>query len=83
MGESYSQLRFEELLAKLEAIVKSLENDDLGLEKTIEVYEEGLKLTSECNRRLNQAEKKVEILRRTSDGEVVGDPFDPETGGEG
>jgi len=83
--QPHSEFSFEELLDKLETIVKSLENDELGLEKTIDVYEEGLKLAAECNRRLSEAEKRLEIIRKTADGDIVGEPFDPdsETVGEG
>jgi exodeoxyribonuclease VII small subunit len=81
MSEPEPQPRFEDLLARLESIVKDLESEELDLERSIEAFEEGVKLARECHRRLDGAERKVELLRRLPTGEIVGEPF--ETAGEG
>lgn len=68
--------RFEDLLARLEAIVKSLESEDLELESSLEAYEEGVRLARECHARLDEADRRVEVLRRLPSGEVATQPLD-------
>ena len=53
---------FEAAIAELEAIVKKLEEGDLPLEKSLELYERGVQLSRFCHARLEQAEKRIEIL---------------------
>ncbi|MBT8138085.1 MAG: exodeoxyribonuclease VII small subunit [Gammaproteobacteria bacterium] len=59
---------FEQSLAELEALVEQLERGDMPLEKTLEQFERGIALTRSCQRALQDAEQKVEILlKKTSD----------------
>lgn len=74
--------RFEDLLARLEGIVRSLESDELELERALAAYEEGVKLARECHARLDEADRRVEVLRRSPSGEVVAEPL-AERPGEG
>jgi exodeoxyribonuclease VII small subunit len=53
---------FEAAIAELESIVKKLEEGDLALEKSLELYERGIQLSRFCHTRLEQAEKRIEIL---------------------
>jgi len=53
---------FEEALNKLEQITKELEEGDLSLEESLKYFDEGVKLAEYCNSKLNDAQKKVEIL---------------------
>ena len=53
---------FEEALAKLEQITKELEEGELSLEESLKYFDEGVKLAEYCNSKLNDAQKKVEIL---------------------
>jgi exodeoxyribonuclease VII small subunit len=55
-------LRFEEALARLEAIVQELEGKDLSLEDTLARYEEGSRLVRECAQRLDEAEQRIRTL---------------------
>lgn len=73
--------RFEDILQRLETIVKSLESEELDLERSIQAFEEGVALARACHRRLDDAERRVEALRRSSDGSVVSEPFDGEGAG--
>ena len=59
---------FEAALAELESIVKKLEDGDLALEKSLELYERGVQLSRFCHSKLEEAERRVEIL--TDRGEV-------------
>jgi exodeoxyribonuclease VII small subunit len=54
--------KFEAALARLEEIVQELEKGDLPLEQSLKLFEEGIKLSRICNSRLEEAERKVEIL---------------------
>ena len=53
---------FEQALAELESLVTQMEQGDLTLEASLSAFEEGIKLTRECQTILDQAEQKVEIL---------------------
>lgn len=55
-------MEFEKKLKRLEEIVASMESGDLPLEKSLEYFEEGVKLSKECHQQLNKAEQKVRVL---------------------
>lgn len=67
---------FEESLRKLEQIVDQLEAGDLSLEKSLDLFEQGVRLSRECQKRLDDAERKVEILLKGSGGTVEASAFD-------
>jgi exodeoxyribonuclease VII small subunit len=69
---------FEKSLARLEEVVKRLENTDLSLDEAMKLFEEGVKLSRECQKQLEEAEGRVEILLKKADGKVAAQPFDPE-----
>ncbi len=71
-------VRFEDLLERLEQIVRELEDDELDLDRAIARYEEGMTLARECQRRLDDAERRVERIRRGEGGKIELEPFDPE-----
>lgn len=66
---------FEASLEALEQIVRQLESGDLALEKSLELFEEGIRLSRECQDRLSQAERRIEILLRDNQGRTVATPF--------
>ena len=70
------EIKFEKAMEKLEEIVEALEAGDLSLEDALKRYEEGVKLSVICQKRLSQAEKKVEMLVRSQDGKFSKEPFD-------
>ena len=72
---------FEEALSQLEALVARLEAGDLPLEEALRAFEEGVRLTRLCSARLEDAERRVQLLTRTPEGEEREVPFD--TGAEG
>jgi exodeoxyribonuclease VII small subunit len=67
---------FETSLAALEKIVRELEKGELPLEESLELFEQGVRLSRECQERLNQAERRIEVLLRDTDGRPVLGPFD-------
>lgn len=66
---------FEASLEALERIVRQLENGDLPLDKSLELFEQGIRLSRECQERLSQAERRIEILLRDNQGRPVATPF--------
>ena len=61
-----TQPSFEDSLAKLETIVEKMESGDLKLEDSLKLFEEGMKLSKDCNQRLTEIEKKVKQLLKTA-----------------
>lgn len=80
MPKAAAPKRFEELLDRLESLVRSLESEELDLERSIQAFEEGVALARQCHERLDEAERRVEVLRRGPGGSVVREAFE---GGEG
>jgi exodeoxyribonuclease VII small subunit len=72
------EMPFEEALKRLEAIVRDLEGGDLPLEESLKIFEEGVRLTRHCARKLDEAERKVEILLKDKKGKRAPRPFRPE-----
>jgi exodeoxyribonuclease VII small subunit len=61
-ADEASPLTFEEALAKLQTLVHSLEEGDVGLDEALASYEEGVKLLRHCHRLLESAERRIELL---------------------
>ena len=72
------QKTFEQSLKQLERIVQELEDGDLPLEKALKKFEEGIQLTKFCSQKLDETEKKISILLKNSEGQIVEKPFVPE-----
>ena len=66
---------FEEGLQQLEAIVKEMESGELPLERALDLFERGTKLSEACRKQLEEAETRVEILTRRA-GEMQPQPFE-------
>ena len=71
--------RFEDALEKLEKIVSRLEEGDIPLEESLKLFEEGIRLSRFCNQKLDEAEKRVEILLKDKNGTLKPQLFDPLT----
>jgi len=70
---------FEAGLQELENIVREMESGDLPLERSLELFEKGMKLSDACRKQLEEAESRVEILIRKGD-KVQAEPFKPDKG---
>ncbi len=66
---------FEESLGELEKIATNLESGDLGLDEAIAEFEKGIKLSKECSQKLDEAEKKINILVQNESGELTEENF--------
>ena len=68
---------FEELLNRLESIVDEMENMDIGIEKAVKLYKEGIEISTQCSQRLENVEQQVKILKEKSDGTFEESNFKP------
>lgn len=81
-GKISNGVKFEEALEKLEDIVRELEGGDLQLDKSLAKYEEGVKLIRICQKKLQEAKKKIEILVTSKEGKVKIEPFGESASGK-
>ncbi len=75
MSDEKKEIAFEDAMKKLESIVAHLERGDLSLETALKSYEEGVRMADICSKRLQDAEKKVEVLLKTTGGKFKTEPF--------
>jgi len=75
-NQAIEKLSFEEALAELDKIVATLESGKAPLEESIDVYERGMKLKQHCEKKLNDAQEKIEKITIKPDGTVATEPFD-------
>ncbi|WP_438351402.1 exodeoxyribonuclease VII small subunit [Paenibacillus sp. FA6] len=69
-----TELKFEQAMSQLEAIVDELEHGDVPLEKAIELFQKGMGLSQLCSQKLEQVEQKIEMIVQ-EDGEIRKKPF--------
>lgn len=69
---------FEKSLVRLEEVVRRLESPQLSLDEAMKLFQEGVELSHECQKQLEEAEGRVEILLKKADGKLAAEPFDPE-----
>ena len=74
---SKKAFQFEDSLSKLEHLVEQMEDGEFSLEESLKAFEEGIKLTRECQQALKKAEQKVQMLIQKN-GELDSVPFDAE-----
>jgi exodeoxyribonuclease VII small subunit len=77
MPEEKPAASFESGLQELEQIVKEMESGDLPLERALELYEKGMKLSERCRKQLEEAETRIEMLVRKGD-KMLPEPFRPD-----
>jgi exodeoxyribonuclease VII small subunit len=76
--EAPRKAEFEKSLARLEEVVARLENANLTLDDAMKLFEEGVTLTRDCQKQLEEAEGRVEVLLKKADGKLTAVPYDPE-----
>jgi exodeoxyribonuclease VII small subunit len=70
---------FEASLNQLETIVRKLESGELPLEESLKLFEKGVALSRECRERLNEAERRIEVLMKDSEGNPAISDLDPDS----
>jgi exodeoxyribonuclease VII small subunit len=79
-AESPRKGDFERSLTRLEEVVKRMEGPDLSLDEAMKLFEEGVTLSRECQKQLEEAEGRVEILLKKADGKIAAEPFTSDHG---
>ena len=69
---------FEKAFQHLEKIVQRLESEELPLDESLQLFEEGIKLSRFCHQRLEEVEKKIELILADAKGQPVIEPFEDE-----
>ena len=69
---------FEKAFQQLESIVQRLEKEDLPLDESLRLFEEGIRLSRFCHQRLEEVEKKIELILADAKGQPVTEPFEDE-----
>ena len=80
MSNQMTEQTFEEAMKQLEKIVQDLEGGDQPLEEAIARFEEGIRLSKFCSRKLDETEKRITILLKDSEGNPEESPFPRKTG---
>mgnify|MGYP001332806455 FL=1 len=70
-----SEIKFEKAMTRLEKIVEELERGDLDIDKSLEIFEEGIKMSRLCSKKLNEAEAKIEKLSKGKKGDLITELF--------
>ncbi len=73
------EIKFETAMKKLEKIVEELEKGELDIDKSLEIFEEGIKMSRVCSKKLTEAEQKIEKLTKGENGQLVAELFPTET----
>jgi exodeoxyribonuclease VII small subunit len=73
-----AEARFEESLTELEGVVRRLEQGELPLEDSLVAFERGMTLVKQLSKRLEDIERRVEVLLRQDDGSLLTEPLDPD-----
>ena len=69
---------FEKAFQQLEKIVQRLESEELPLDESLQLFEEGIRLSRFCNQKLEEVEKKIELILADAKGQPVTEPFEME-----
>jgi len=70
-----AEMKLEKAMKRLEDIVEDLEKGELDIDKSLEIFEEGIKMSRLCTKKLNEAEAKIEKLTKDQKGELVTELF--------
>ena len=73
---------FEKSFQQLESIVKRLEGEELPLDESLQLFEEGIRLSRFCHQRLEEVEKKIELILADAKGQPRTEPFEADEAGE-
>lgn len=73
---------FEKAFQNLEKIVQRLESEELPLDESLQLFEEGIRLSRFCHQRLEEVEKKIELILADAKGQPVTEPFEDELASE-
>lgn len=73
--DANGEIKLEAAMARLEEVLRALDRDGVDLEEALRLYEEGIRLVRVCNDRLDDAERRIKILKLSDGGEIVEENF--------
>lgn len=73
--DNKEKITFEQALGRLEEIVRALESGTAPLDKSLELFEEGVALVKQCNSELDNVEQRIKILAKNENGELIEKDF--------
>lgn len=77
MSKPAKRLKFEDAMQRLDAIVAAMESGEIGVEESIEKYEEAMALAAHCRQILDQAEQRIQKIQLDAAGKPLLTPFEP------
>jgi exodeoxyribonuclease VII small subunit len=79
VSKSAKSLKFEEAMQRLDAIVAAMEAGEIGIEESLEKYEEAMQLAARCREILDRAEERIQKIQLDAGGKPQAVPFEPAT----
>ena len=76
MTDQTKEWKLEEAMRRLDEVVAALEKEGVDLEESLKLYEEGVRLVAICQKKLGDAERTIEMLKISADGEMREEPFE-------
>lgn len=76
-NKTHRKLKFEDAMRRLDTIVEAMESGEIGIEESIERYEEAMGLANHCRRILDEAEQRIKIIQSGASGTPQLAPFEP------
>ena len=70
------EMKLEDAMRRHDQVVKELDGENADLDKALKLYEEGVRLVRICNAKLDEADRKIKILKLSSDGELIEKDFE-------
>lgn len=78
MATRKKEVNFEGAMERLEEIVSKMENHELSLEESIKIFQEGIELVAACNKKLDEAERKISVIMKNAEGKLIEGDFEPQ-----
>lgn len=73
--KDHKEMKLEEAMKRLDEILAALNQENVDLEEAMKLYEEGVRTVALCQKKLTEAERKISLLKVTSEGELIEEPF--------
>lgn len=80
MSKTPKNLKFEQAMERLDAIVEAMESGEIGIEESISRYEEAMQLAAHCRKVLEESEQRIKKIQIDAAGQPKAEPFEPPTG---
>jgi exodeoxyribonuclease VII small subunit len=77
MSKTPKNLKFEQAMHRLDAIVEAMESGEIGIEESISKYEEAMRLATHCRKILDESEQRIKKIQLGASGELGAEPFEP------